>query len=442
MDDWKLIQEYVKLGSEAAFALLVDRYNGLVYHAALRQVRNPSIAEEVSQAVFIAMATKAHTFSERTILSGWLFQATRFAVSNLARTEARRKSREDEAAMLQTTLTDQPESIWEQIGPHIDEALAALSKNDREALLLRFFECKPYAALGQHIGITESGAKMRVERGLLRLRENLLRKGIAISSMALATTLSALPAQAAPVGLTALIKASAASNTAQASTSAAGISKGIIQTMAYTKLKTTGIALVCVLFTAATGTAFVTQIFGKNGAAKHAMKTPADRATPKGCLISMSAAMETGDTNAYIESFSFVTAEELTLKPTLEQLVGAARVFTSVLTNRFGAEASEIAYLNLPLPIVPRRHLESAKENIQGGLATVDVTKGGRPVELHKLNGEWKTTVEGMFHMPAGMLNSYASKLVRALSLGTEDLKQGKYKSALEAVNAVKQNAR
>src|SRR5262249_44423596 len=145
MDDRQLLDDYARRNSEEAFRSLVDRYAGLVYHTALRQAGNAHIAQDVTQAVFITLAHKADRIRRGTILSGWLFRATRFALANLAREEIRRQRREQEAVIMETILRpEETESVWEQLAPHLNDALDKLSQRDREAVLIRFFQDKSH----------------------------------------------------------------------------------------------------------------------------------------------------------------------------------------------------------------------------------------------------------------------------------------------------------
>ena len=77
-DDLALLQEYARCNSEEAFAALVSRHVNLVYSVALRQVRDPHLAEEITQAVFIILARKADSLGGKTILAGWLCRMARY----------------------------------------------------------------------------------------------------------------------------------------------------------------------------------------------------------------------------------------------------------------------------------------------------------------------------------------------------------------------------
>ena len=57
--DLELLARYTRQHAEDAFAEIVRRHLGLVYSAALRQVRSPQLAEEVAQSAFIDLARDA-----------------------------------------------------------------------------------------------------------------------------------------------------------------------------------------------------------------------------------------------------------------------------------------------------------------------------------------------------------------------------------------------
>jgi len=59
MEDWRLLQEYLDRGSEAAFTALMGRHMNLVYSAALRRLGDPEAARDVTQSVFCLLAPAA-----------------------------------------------------------------------------------------------------------------------------------------------------------------------------------------------------------------------------------------------------------------------------------------------------------------------------------------------------------------------------------------------
>src|ERR1043165_4309512 len=111
-DDMALLRDYAANRSELAFRALVDRHLNLVYATALRQLGDNHLAEEVTQAVFIALAQKAASLPHRTVLAGGLFRATRFAAAKIKRSESRRQYWETKAAQMDSPETT-PDPAWE-----------------------------------------------------------------------------------------------------------------------------------------------------------------------------------------------------------------------------------------------------------------------------------------------------------------------------------------
>ncbi len=178
ISDIELLREYATRGSETAFETVVSRHVRFVFSAALRQVRDPHLAEEISQAVFIILAKKAGRIHEKTVLSGWLFKTTRFVALAQTRAAARRHQYETEVQLQSETHPHEPDPLWQQMSPLLDEALAQLGQKDRQAVLLRFFENKSLGEVGGSLGTGEDTARMRINRALEKLRRYFLKRGV------------------------------------------------------------------------------------------------------------------------------------------------------------------------------------------------------------------------------------------------------------------------
>lgn len=232
-DDSELLGRYVEQNSEQAFAELVNRHLGLVYHAALRQTHgNAHRAQDVAQTVFVDLARKAKSLRHRPVLAGWLYTSARYAAAKLARSEQRRQAREEGAHLMNELSSDSSSSAdWNRVRGVIDDALHALSERDREAVLLRFFEGKPFAEIGAQLAVSEDAARVRVDRALDKLRTLLSRRGVTSTSIVLATLLSNEAMASAPPGLAVKITGTALAGAAATAggVTAAGTFLGLSQ---------------------------------------------------------------------------------------------------------------------------------------------------------------------------------------------------------------------
>lgn len=203
--DSELLSQFARSRSEDVFAELVRRHVNLVYSAALRQVGGDAhLAQDVAQTVFNDLARKASALARRASLTGWLYTSARFAAAKLVRAEHRRRDREEE--FMREPNDAAPETDWEQLRPVLDEVMHQLQETDREAILLRYFENRPFADIGARCGLNENAARMRVERALEKLRNLLARRGVTTVA-ALASVISAHAVQVAPGSLAATLAA-------------------------------------------------------------------------------------------------------------------------------------------------------------------------------------------------------------------------------------------
>ena len=228
-DDIALLKQYAE-GDESAFATLVERYVHLVYSAALRQVGNFSQAEEITQAVFIILTQKAKSLGPKTILSGWLYQTARLTAANLQRSEIRRQQREQEAYM-ESLLTEPAVNVWPQIAPLLDDAMGHLNEKDRNVVVLRFFQNKSAAEIGDVLGIGASTAQKRITRAVGRLKKFFTKRRVAHSAELITSAISANSVQAAPALLAKSVTAVALAKGATASGSILTLAKATLIAM-------------------------------------------------------------------------------------------------------------------------------------------------------------------------------------------------------------------
>jgi RNA polymerase sigma factor (sigma-70 family) len=253
-DDITLLKRYAG-GDDSAFTALFERHVHLVYSAALRQARNPSHAEEVTQVVFILLARKAKLLSPKTVVSGWLYQAARLTTAGLIKREIRRQRREQEVYM--QALTESDLSLWEQISPLLDDAMSCLGERDRNAIVLRFFENRTPQEVAKALRLNEVIARKRVSRALEKLRTFFAKRGVVLTTAIIAGTISGNSVQAAPAALANAATAAAIAKGAIAGGSTLPLVKGALKVMAWSKAKAVVITSVALLF-AVGGTSFIT----------------------------------------------------------------------------------------------------------------------------------------------------------------------------------------
>src|SRR5262249_2549718 len=151
--------------------------------------------------------------------------------------ELRRRRRET-VAMELGVATREGESPWTSLVPLLDEGLMNLREGDRLAVLLRYFEEKPFREVGGALGISEDAAQKRVAKSLEALTRFFQRRGFRVSCVgASGATLFARAATAAPAHLAA--SAARQALAAGGGTSLSGLGLLAFKVMNLTKLQIT-----------------------------------------------------------------------------------------------------------------------------------------------------------------------------------------------------------
>jgi RNA polymerase sigma factor (sigma-70 family) len=193
----ELLDRFARDRSEEAFSELMRGHVNLVYSVARRRLHDSTQVEEVVQDVFIRLARSDKFPTSEAELVGWLHASAHRVSIDRWRKDSRRQNREMKASEM-IPAEVQPEPTWNDLAPVLDEAIAELNPVERNAILLRYFNDHPFHAVAQALCVTDAAAKMRVSRSLDKLRDHLLRKGIACSTLSLMALLDNHAVAAAP----------------------------------------------------------------------------------------------------------------------------------------------------------------------------------------------------------------------------------------------------
>ena len=228
ISDGELLRRYLETGAESAFTELVQRHINVVYHAALRRVGgNAHAADDVAQRIFTDLARKAKSLRDRPNLAGWLYTSTRFAAADTVRAEQRRRAYEEKAHAMHQLDSPAPGEA-DRFEPFLDEVMDLLNEQDRDAVLLHFFEGRSLTEVGTVLSLSTDAARMRINRALERLRAGFAKRGVTSTAAALGTVLSAQSALAAPPSLAAAIASHALIPAAKLSPLIAGVGVTVV----------------------------------------------------------------------------------------------------------------------------------------------------------------------------------------------------------------------
>jgi RNA polymerase sigma-70 factor (ECF subfamily) len=174
---------HLQSGHHDALAVIVDRYQRLVWSVAKKIVHDVGEAEDVVQIVFLELFQKMELFDpQRGTLKVWLLQLA-YSKSINRRYHLQRRRFYDQAEVKEEEVSPlfgrTPSPFRLSTGETsrlVGEVMATLNPNQRTAVELISFEGLTFEELATRTTETLSNAKHHYYRGMMKLREFLSEK--------------------------------------------------------------------------------------------------------------------------------------------------------------------------------------------------------------------------------------------------------------------------
>jgi RNA polymerase sigma-70 factor (ECF subfamily) len=168
-------------GDDDALAEVYRRYGGAVWAVARRVCGDRTLAEDVTQNVFVDLWRRPNRFDPaRGALRPWLMAQAHARAVDVVRSEAARQRRQERDAQLAPSAGPDVEAEVHlaDLSEGVRKAVNALPSEERDAILLAYFGGHSYRETAALLGAPEGTVKSRIRRGLSGLRRTLEAEGI------------------------------------------------------------------------------------------------------------------------------------------------------------------------------------------------------------------------------------------------------------------------
>jgi len=169
------IIDRIGCGEQEVFALLVDAYKGAIFNLAFRMTGSYQDADDLAQETFLRAFRNLRQYDSQKKFFTWIYTIA----INLVRNHLKRQGRQLSVDTSDRTVTEtgirdnagvEGKLIQAQEIGRLDMCLKRLPVDLRESIVLRFYQDLSFEEIAMIAGASVSAVKMRVYRGLEKLK--------------------------------------------------------------------------------------------------------------------------------------------------------------------------------------------------------------------------------------------------------------------------------
>lgn len=172
--DGELLTQFLEHRDEAAFAVLVHRYGGMVLGTCRRVLGNATDAEDAFQATFVVLVRKAHGLTGRACIGNYLYGIAFHTARKAKSMAAKRRIREVQTP---TTVTAATEPGQSELLAALDEELARLPEKYRAPVVLCELEGRSRREAAGALSVAEGTISSRLAAAHRMLEKRLRERG-------------------------------------------------------------------------------------------------------------------------------------------------------------------------------------------------------------------------------------------------------------------------
>jgi HlyD family secretion protein len=242
LSDDQLLERYllrVDDAAEAAFRVLVERHGPMVLRTCRGVLHDIHAAEDAFQATFLILARKARSIRKRDSIASWLFGVARRVAGRSEVQRKRRATHERQVVAMARATVGSSDRAPEPI-PEVQEEVDRLPERYWAPIVLCYLEGLTQEEAASRLHLPASTVRVRLMRARSRLRDRLIRRGLAPALLAGLSTRraqAAIPTPLVDQTLEAAIRI-AVGRTAGVSAPVAALVERVIRAMFFAQLKT------------------------------------------------------------------------------------------------------------------------------------------------------------------------------------------------------------
>jgi RNA polymerase sigma factor (sigma-70 family) len=166
----EIIMQRVKEGNLEDMSVLYERYNVRLYNFFLKLTRNRIVSQDLTQNLFFRMIRYKNTYKSELSVKSWMFQMARNLHIDYCKEEKRTGELFQRTETYPVDVTEETDGFPEEDYERLEQAISALSLEQREIIILSRYQGLKYEEISQIINQSVPAIKVAMHRAIKQLR--------------------------------------------------------------------------------------------------------------------------------------------------------------------------------------------------------------------------------------------------------------------------------